>query len=225
MTVLRRIDYNLIECKANKLLSEYFERYQKPFEGPIPIDHILEFLGYDIEFKSNGIYEDKNILGGLLPNKYKIELNESLHNQEGRMNFTIAHEIGHIVLHSEADKLRARDCREGMANVWEGASYGYYKTEAEADAFAAALLMPRKIVEEVFFSIYDKEINLRKLSFFDILTGKTKRFKGLNIAAKLKEKSQLSNVSKLSILNRLITLNLIKGLRFQKNIEYKKRKV
>ena len=144
-----------IEERANNLLSDYFERYKKPFKGPIPVDHILEFLGYDIEFKSDGIYKDKNILGGLLLDKEIVQINESISNQNGRLNFTIAHEIGHILLHSRS-KHSANDKKDSAIGVLDTR-----KIELEADKFASNLLMPTNIVKTIFFENYKNPVVLK----------------------------------------------------------------
>jgi len=56
----------------------------------------------------------------------------------GRRRFTIAHEIGHFVLHPE----RCRPERGGAVNE------AGRMEEREADAFAAELLMPEHLVRE-----------------------------------------------------------------------------
>ena len=53
-----------IELKANKLLYNFFNHKQQEILTPIPVIDILEYLGYDIDFRSDGIYQDKSILGG-----------------------------------------------------------------------------------------------------------------------------------------------------------------
>jgi Zn-dependent peptidase ImmA (M78 family) len=59
-----------------------------------------------------------------------------------RQTFTVAHELGHKVLHeewakSEAYKVLWRDLRRQTKDRWE----------QEANAFAANLLMPRQMVD------------------------------------------------------------------------------
>ena len=88
-----------IEEKSNKLLHKYFKHNNESITVPIPTIEILEYLGYDIDFRSDGIYKNKDILGGVIPKEKIVQLNESLTKNEGRLNFTIAHEIGHIILH------------------------------------------------------------------------------------------------------------------------------
>lgn len=57
-----------------------------------------------------------------------------------RQRFSIAHEIGHFILHppKEAYDVRARD---------DHSSEGVYREEIEANAFAAELLMPVEILQ------------------------------------------------------------------------------
>ena len=60
-----------------------------------------------------------------------------------RQRFTIAHEIGHVVLHESpliVDHSVRIDWRDGVSSL------GTQKQEIEANAFAAALLMPHRMV-------------------------------------------------------------------------------
>jgi len=62
----------------------------------------------------------------------------------GAHRFTLAHEIGHVVLHSGESYFRDRSISE------PGSGCGRPSYEIEADAFAAELLMPRKLLRNVF---------------------------------------------------------------------------
>lgn len=62
--------------------------------------------------------------------------------------FTLAHELGHYVLHT--DSLAFRDRSLSAPDV----SRERPPEEREADAFAAELLMPRKLVARVFQTIF-----------------------------------------------------------------------
>ena len=58
-----------IESKSLDMLESYGrDRNIKAVPPVDPID-IIEHLGYDVVYRNDGIYEDKNILGGL--NIYK----------------------------------------------------------------------------------------------------------------------------------------------------------
>jgi len=93
------LDDDVIERKSIALFDKYSSSNSVKLEAPIDVMSILEYLGYDIDFRHDGIYADKDILGGLIISDKKVEINEYLTKQEGRMNFTLAHEVGHIDLH------------------------------------------------------------------------------------------------------------------------------
>lgn len=86
------------------------------------------------------ILDDENILAALAFDKKKIYMNESrageLMANVGLKNFTIAHELGHWVLHKDLPKSERSP-----------------KNEREADLFATYLLMPEKFVREEFAKI------------------------------------------------------------------------
>ena len=85
-----------IESKASDLIKDFSKYQGKTISVPTPVFEMAEFLGYHIDFRNDGIYEDLNILGGLQIKDKMIEINENLGKQEGRMHFTVAHEIGHL---------------------------------------------------------------------------------------------------------------------------------
>ena len=66
---------SIIEKESLKLLNTFFKN--KEFKAPIPVFDIIEFLGYNIEFKKNGIYSDNSILGGLRVKDKIVEINPS----------------------------------------------------------------------------------------------------------------------------------------------------
>ena len=205
-----------IEKKSNKLLEEYFDYKQELLNTPVPTIDILEYLGYDIDFRSDGIYKNKDILGGVIPVEKRVELNESLTSNEGRLNFTIAHEIGHIILHVDNTD---NDFFFRIDNNCEDENKINEKKrkliENEADQFAAYLLMPSDIIKESFFKIYNKPVNVAKFSFINFLLRKSKLQKAFLIARKISDTGNFNNVSKTAILNRLIGLRLIRGIPYQ----------
>ena len=205
-----------IEKKSNKLLEEYFDYKKESLTTPVPTIDILEYLGYDIDFRSDGIYKNKDILGGVIPVEKRVELNESLTSNEGRLNFTIAHEIGHIILHVDNTD---NDFFFRIDNNCEDENKINEKKrkliENEADQFAAYLLMPSDIIKESFFKIYNKPVNVAKFSFINFLLRKSKLQKAFLIARKISDTGNFNNVSKTAILNRLIGLRLIRGIPYQ----------
>ena len=200
-----------IEEKTIDLLHNYYKSNNKLIATSVPVFELVEYLGYHLDFNSDGIFKDTNILGATYSSDKKVVINEKITNQEGRMNFTIAHEIGHIILHSSLKNHVL--CRSGHG------VYGDKKelVEIQADKFAAYLLMPTDLINKKFKKHYNNPINVAKKTFVEFFFPKSRRYKALKIAEKVISDGDFKNVSKLAMINRLIGLGLIKGLSFQKN--------
>ena len=204
-----------IESKSLDLLESYGrDRNIKAVPPVDPID-IIEHLGYDVVYRNDGIYEDKNILGGLNIDKKNVEVNEKANTHEGRENFTLAHEIGHILLHSERISLNNN---EKLCRTEAGIDINTPdQLEWEADKFAAFLLMPTKNVQKAFNSVRNKPLNLKRNILLRYLFKRSSRTSSINFSRKVIEAGNFTNVSKLAMVNRLIGMGLIRGLRYQKN--------
>ena len=72
----------------------------------------------------------------------KVAINESHHRN--RQRFTLAHEIGHVLLHAKGDRVFVD--RRFFRNEWS--SKGELREEIEANAFAASLLMPLSLIKQ-----------------------------------------------------------------------------
>jgi Zn-dependent peptidase ImmA (M78 family) len=128
-----------IEQKANELLKTF-----KIDEVPIALDKIAEGLNLIIqEEKLEG-----DLSGVLLRDVDKTIIGVNSAHSENRKRFTIAHEIGHYLLHKgnpvhidRTFKVNYRDQSSSLANNVE---------EIEANAFAAALLMPEKLLKQFY---------------------------------------------------------------------------
>ncbi len=73
-------------------------------------------------------------------------------HSEHRYRFTIAHEMGHFVLHRNNSKLFIEKMQRPGDRIMfrdNASSTGEYLKDREANSFAAALLMPWKKVEEL----------------------------------------------------------------------------
>ena len=102
---------------------------------PVPVEHIAQTLGYQVvQFSPSA--DTEQVLGAVNYEKKTIYINED--DNPLRKMFTLAHEIGHVVLHSSAtggavDRRTDSDSeRAKPAKEWE------------ADSFAGELLMPEK---------------------------------------------------------------------------------
>jgi len=217
-----------IEKESIKLLESYSKDTGKFLAKPVdPID-IIEYLGYDVDFRKDGIYEDKNILGGLRISEKKVEINENLSDHEGRMNFTAAHETGHIVLHAPLYidqmttgqlEISSNDSGNDILCRKDAGFEGDKKEpeEWQADKFAAYLLMPTSLVKKAFFKNYKRPVNVRRKSILQLFFPKPAFVKGYRIAEQVMRDGKFDNVSRMAMLNRLIGMRLVKGLSYQKS--------
>lgn len=206
-----------IEASANRLLLDYHRTIDQDILAPIPVIEMIEYLGYDLDFSSEGVYQDPNYLGGLHLQDKRVVINDHLVNQEGRLHFTAAHEIGHITLHVpqliNKNNHNSILCREG-----EGVE-GNKKApeEWQADTFAAYLLMPKSMVIGAFKKIASSPITLKNKWFLSLfMKTRSPRERALWVAEKVIKAGHFDNVSKLAMANRLIGLDLLKGLKYQK---------
>ena len=216
-----------IEKESLNLLDSYSQDIGEKIIPPIPVFDIIEYLGYDIDFLDDGIYSDKNFLGGLLISEKIVQINENLNGQEGRMNFTAAHETGHIVLHAPTyiEQMSGQQLEfelKDESNIICRKDEGFEGTkkapeEWQADKFAAYLLMPSAKIKKAFFKICSGPVNVRKKRLMEMFFPKPPILKAYRLAENVMRVGNFSNVSKMAMLNRLIGMRLINGLSYQKS--------
>lgn len=76
-----------------------------------------------------------------------------------RTRFTIAHELGHFVLHSVEQKIFLDKKQQNVLFRNSISSSGESLKEREANSFAAALLMPKKLIDERISNAEIYELN------------------------------------------------------------------
>ena len=122
-------------------------------EAPVNIGKICQY--YDIEVEP--IDAEDNLSGFFLVNDKKIKMiGYNKNHSENRKRFTIAHEFGHFQLHLQSDQKFFIDNNSKFFRN-EKSSSGELKQEREANAFAAALLMPVPLLERELEKINDNE--------------------------------------------------------------------
>ena len=118
---------------------------------PIPVEKVADRLGIEIVYR---LYQGDT--SGLLihaPNGKKT-IGVNTYHAATRQHFTIAHELGHAILHLKKaptgkpdvviDKPREVLFRDQLSSTATD------RREIEANAFAAELLMPKSMVEKAF---------------------------------------------------------------------------
>lgn len=140
MTNLRK---QTVEARANKLLATLAVR-----GIPVPVDKIAKSLGARVRYSP---LDDE--LSGFIYIKDGVPIIgvNSLHHPN-RQRFTIAHEIGHLQLHPNFITSAVHVDKQFAESVLKrdtSSATGAERLEVEANQFAAALLMPGGILDEL----------------------------------------------------------------------------
>lgn len=132
-----------VEARANKLLASLGVR-----GIPVPVDKIARLLGARVRFSP---LDDE--LSGFIYIKDGVPIIgvNSLHHPN-RQRFTIAHEIAHLQLHPDFITSAVHVDKQFAESVLKrdtSSATGSERLEVEANQFAAALLMPGDILDEL----------------------------------------------------------------------------
>ncbi len=145
-----------IETKANEILWQMQQTKEYRPASPLDTSRVAEFLGLDVLWDKIPEDEDGVIAARILPLERLIEINEEiLELGEGFSESTLAHEIGHWVLHIDS---------QGVDQVLREYSPGQFieiepflcrnemnfrGMEWQAQYFASCLLMPTSSLKKV----------------------------------------------------------------------------
>lgn len=103
---------------------------------PIPIERIAKLKGATIRY----VPFEGRISGLLYQDEDQTIIGVNKLHPKTRQRFTIAHELGHLLLHSDEELYLDRDFRIALRN--EHSSESTDINEIQANSFAAELLMP-----------------------------------------------------------------------------------
>lgn len=130
-------NFNYIEEKAGDILKHY-----NYFEPGFDIKKLTKELG--IELQSDDLGDE--VAGFIVMTDDNSIITVNRTNPPVRRRFTTAHEIGHFILHAK-DQPIFIDKTPRMMYRNSASSTGEDFKEKEANAFAAALLMPKELIE------------------------------------------------------------------------------
>lgn len=125
--------------------------------APVPVDSIAKYLGVEIRYARL----DDELSGMVFIKGGRPIIGVNALHHPNRQRFTIAHELGHYMLHREliTDSVHV-DKQFKVLMRDSNAGTGTQRVEVEANQFAAALLMPealvRKAIEQQSFDIDDE---------------------------------------------------------------------
>lgn len=131
-----------ISSQVGEDLRKYRVKVRRSLELPIYPDEIAETLwGITTVYPDHVLDESgSDVLACYNPSKKTIEINISERENEGRVSFTIAHEVGHISMHSF------------LHEIFQGKTIDEKSSkqlDKQADKYASLLLMPEKLMQEM----------------------------------------------------------------------------
>jgi len=141
-----RVRYSLIR----KLTSDILEK-ARISEPPVDVEHVAKICGAVIEEDNLG----EDVSGILLRTKHNKTpiIGVMKYQATVRKRFTVAHELGHLLLHDgrevHIDRLYRVNYRSDRADG------GIKVEETEANAFAAELLMPVQFLDSEGDFLFD----------------------------------------------------------------------
>jgi Zn-dependent peptidase ImmA (M78 family) len=106
----------------------------------VPVDAIARTAGLDVRYAPT----TDEVSGALIRNGKTAVIAVNSAQHENRQRFTIAHEIGHFILHKRAQRHFDEDFRIDYRNALS--SEATRQDEIEANRFAATLLMPESFL-------------------------------------------------------------------------------
>lgn len=223
-------NFERIEHRATAILTEAKAKIGILASPPIPVDRIAaDFFGFKI--KAN--LRETGITGRLVVtgNQIRVRPRKDITNDpsaevpfSARQRFTIAHELGHLVLHVQSSGNQFHICSKKGTPVME----------REANVFSAALLMPWRLLYRTLVStisdlyphvdFYWLQVYLSDLKENEQQTLNTNIFRlalenslevhdrAVLIAKIVPEMARLFGVSKESMTWRLKTVGLLEGI-------------
>jgi Zn-dependent peptidase ImmA (M78 family) len=147
------------------IANNFLEKYHPECSIPVPIEDIIELkLNIDV-ILLNGLKQELDVEGFIANNLKKIYIDEwSYSNRIFRTRFTLAHEIGHSILHKDLYKSLKIDTSEDWKFYFsciDPREYSFF--EWHANTFAGFILVPTKALNESFASV----ISLYKSEGYD----------------------------------------------------------
>jgi Zn-dependent peptidase ImmA (M78 family) len=179
MAVRRKMIRKIVE----ELLDEHGIK-----EPPVDVEKISESYGLSVVRK-----DVESISGFIIRSDGKAVIGVNSNNAPARQRFTIAHELGHYLIHPPSTDDVHVDSGFEVRFRDELSSQGTDKSEQEANFFAAELLMPQKFLEA----------DLRNAGKIDLVNGE------FLVEGFLENLAQRYNVSSQSLLFRLTNLGVL----------------
>lgn len=148
---MNKISAPILSYSAIKKQAEFFlDKHHKERTIPIPIDEIIE-LKLNIKLTAVSGLKEKFDIDGFINSKCdEITIDSSVFEKFlERTRFTLAHEIGHMILHKEIYCAESFDSPEEYFKYQDNiSSEDYDWLERQANIFAGCVLVPDKPLRE-----------------------------------------------------------------------------
>ncbi len=161
-----------ISVAVTNFLNDFISWNGKHILPPVPVEDILEkFLGFTLEILDLKEYTgQEDVLGATWVDSQIVRIEQGLLEKEGRYAFTIAHEIGHWVLHRKY-LLAAREKENTKTPLHISRTTTKKEPiEWQADKFAAMLLMPEDLIKPIFCRFLEDKTSKRK-DYVEVIQG------------------------------------------------------
>ncbi len=192
----------LSDTKIDEIAENFLKQNHSSLVLPIPIEEIAESkLNLDI-IPVKTLRQEYDVDGSLDSTLKRIFIDFDLYmDQENRTRFTIAHEIGHLVLHHEIFKKLDIKTESDLHKLIENINNEDYRwLEHQAYSFAGHVLVPSKLLV--------REIQSR------LVMKSSQQITAEDIYPIFSELTSLFKVSGEVILRRLQKIGLVKNNRY-----------
>jgi Zn-dependent peptidase ImmA (M78 family) len=132
-----------------RIADEFLEKYNPGNSIPVPIEEIVEFeFGLNI-MPVRDLEKTWDVVGFTSSDLTSITIDQYvLEKQEGRYRFTLAHEIGHIIIHGDLySNSEFNNTMEWKEFITSFPAEDYRWFEYQAYAFAGLVLVPKDALE------------------------------------------------------------------------------
>jgi Zn-dependent peptidase ImmA (M78 family) len=152
--------------RAGALLAEYGDKTGLAVEPPVPVEEMIGFLGLRYRYVNFERINLPGVLGATYVNRRLVVVSGNLldDSYRGRAAFTMAHEVGHWVLHRHLADMDGPSGR-GEEVIFCRREDAGKPVEWQANYFAGCLLMPEAHVRQAFRQVFAPErielINVR----------------------------------------------------------------
>jgi Zn-dependent peptidase ImmA (M78 family) len=131
----------------------FLSRYGSAAATPLDVESFIkELWGIEVDYDEFQQNDDEDLLGLFEPEKQRIVIDPKACNNKGRISFTVAHEAGHLSLHSFLFVFN-----NGKVSGWQNKQSPVGKNlERQADLYAASLLAPK---QEIYDFLKEKGLS------------------------------------------------------------------